>query len=93
MGIVLNSCNNFYNISFIPFTLIILAARYYTAMTNISHRSFLNFNINVCALIQKTVKNKSRKATQVITGPMHMYSSGNWALNRSERRKFETARI
>jgi hypothetical protein len=24
---------------------------------------------------------------------MHMYSSGNWALNRSERRKFETARI
>lgn len=45
MDIILNSYNNFYNVSFIPFTLIIWAATCHTAMTNISHRSSLYFNI------------------------------------------------
>jgi hypothetical protein len=52
----------------------------------------------MCGIIQRTLKNKTRKDTQikfykVITGPMFVYGSVNWALNRSEGRKTETAKI
>jgi hypothetical protein len=38
----------------------------------------------------KTGKDKQLKFYKVIVASVLMYGSGNWALNRSERRKIET---
>jgi hypothetical protein len=51
----------------------------------------------MCGIIQRTLKNKTRKDTQIhfvkMSAAVLIYGSENWALNRSEIRKIKTAEM
>ena len=54
--------------------------------------------ITLCGTISRTLKGKTQLSTQikfykVMAVPVLMYSSENWPLNRSDKRKIEAAEM
>lgn len=69
---------------------------YPTAKNDINIK--INRFYNMCGTIRRTLKNKTLRTTQLkfyktMAVPMLTYACENWTLNRSDRRKIETAEM